>query len=417
MMPRCIVVSFLLTGVLPLIAGCAEASSDTTTIVRDSAGVRIVESQRPVWEEEGEAWRVASAPRMAVGVQEGAPEYQFFRLRDAARLMDGTVVASNAGSGELRFYDSNGRFLRAVGGHGGGPGEFHEFSSLRICAVPDGDLLVEDGGQDRINVFARDGEFLRTVRLAAAEGRPPGILGCFGKGDLLGVYYAGGGTLQGDPGDVIRNKMSYTVVGPGGTIESTVAEVDTRQRFVNKVDDIIHYPFIPFSPEPLIAAGHDIAYLSTDGSTSVRLLDEEGTLQAVYRWRSSGREAVEAIWSRYVTASLEEIARDDRRRRYARFYAQDLPLPDSVPALQSLLVDGAGNLWAEEYRLPWESGSRWSVLSSEGEWLGTVALPDGFRPLDIGGDYLLGRSVDELGVERLLMFDLVRHSVRATRKP
>lgn len=117
---------------------------------------------------------------------------------------------------------------------------------------------------------------------------------------------------------------------------------------------------------------------------------------------------MEAVWARYVEMSLQDISSDNSRRQYARFYAQDLPLPDSTPALRALEVDAEGNLWAERYRLFWEQESIWDVLDPEGAWLGTVELPENVDVFEIGSDYLLGRHRDELGVERLVVYDLVK---------
>ncbi len=386
--------------------GCGRNDRRAATTTRDSAGVSIVESRTPVWTDSVGGWRVDTVPRLEIGVQTGQPEYQFYRLMDAVVLPDDVVVATNAGSGELRFYDSDGRFIRAVGGRGAGPGEFNALSTLRICTTAASRLLVADGGQNRVNVFSTAGAFLHAIRLEAADGgRPPGILGCFGNGDMLGVSWPRGGTLRGEPGTVIEGALRYVLVDRDGYTTATIAETATRPRFVNQVGNIVHYPFIPFTPEPLIAAGQNVAYLSTGGSASVQVLARDGSLRRVERW-AAARQSVASVWDRYKKASLEEIPQADARRRYAHFYAQDLPLPDSVPALQALLVDEQGNVWAERYRLPWDSETRWDVIDPGGRWLGSVTLPARFQPFEIGPDYVLGRRVDALGVERLVMLRL-----------
>jgi hypothetical protein len=63
---------------------------------------------------------------------------------------------------------------------------------------------------------------------------------------------------------------------------------------------------------------------------------------------------------------------------------------------------------AERYRLPWDRGTQWDVVAPDGRWLGSIALPEGFRPFEIGSDYVLGSRVDELGVERLVLFGLIK---------
>lgn len=133
--------------------------------------------------------------------------------------------------------------------------------------------------------------------------------------------------------------------------------------------------------------------------------DVSGNPQALFVWRGR-REPTEAVWDRYTESSLGHITRDNERRQYARFYARDLPLPDSTPALQELKVDADGNLWARRYRLPWEEGSEWDVVGADGTWLGTVEVPVGVTVFEIGRDYVLGRHTDTLGVQRLVVYNL-----------
>ncbi len=83
-------------------------------------------------------------------------------------------------------------------------------------------------------------------------------------------------------------------------------------------------------------------------------------------------------------------------------------VPDTRPAYQSLRPDELGNLWASEYARPPEVPGVWTVLDPEGRWLGTVAMPPRFRPYQIGASWILGVVRDELDVERLRLYELIR---------
>jgi hypothetical protein len=48
------------------------------------------------------------------------------------------------------------------------------------------------------------------------------------------------------------------------------------------------------------------------------------------------------------------------------------------------------------------------VHSGEGRWLGTVTTPDRVSPLDIGEDWVLARFGDELDVEHVQLWDLIK---------
>ena len=72
-------------------AACAEGGATArNTVVRDSAGIAIVESTGPAWGPE-QALALAPEPALLVGDEERGPEYQFGRVSAAVRLSDGMV--------------------------------------------------------------------------------------------------------------------------------------------------------------------------------------------------------------------------------------------------------------------------------------------------------------------------------------
>lgn len=62
----------------------------------------------------------------------------------------------------------------------------------------------------------------------------------------------------------------------------------------------------------------------------------------------------------------------------------------------------------EHFRPDWDEDWVWSVFATDGSWLGTVATPPYFTISEIGSDYLLGVHRDELGVERVRRYRLVK---------
>lgn len=103
-------------------------------------------------------WTVGSEALLRIGVVEGESPYQLHRVTGAVRLPDGGVAVANAGSGEIRFFDASGRFLRASGRRGDGPGEWRGPDRVRLL---DGDtLLVLDDRLRREGRVSTDGRFL-----------------------------------------------------------------------------------------------------------------------------------------------------------------------------------------------------------------------------------------------------------------
>ena len=96
--------------------------------IQDSAGVVIVENERPA---PGSrlGWRVGDIASLSIGTQEGEEPYQLYGVEDATRLDDGRIGVANSASGEIRVFGPDGSHLVSWGGIGEGPGEFAQVGS------------------------------------------------------------------------------------------------------------------------------------------------------------------------------------------------------------------------------------------------------------------------------------------------
>jgi hypothetical protein len=120
-----------------------------------------------------EEWVLSESPVLEIGVREGEEPYQLHRVRGSVRLEDGRIVVLNGGSQELRYYDSQGRFLKSVGAMGEGPAEFRDPAGLRRTS--DGNLRVWDGSLMRLSIFGAEGAFQSfSTLLATREEMFPG---------------------------------------------------------------------------------------------------------------------------------------------------------------------------------------------------------------------------------------------------
>jgi len=86
-----------------------------------------------------------------------------------------------------------------------------------------------------------------------------------------------------------------------------------------------------------------------------------------------------------------------------------LTIPGSFPAFSAIEVDLLGYLWVREYNLPGEADrALWTVFDPEGVALGFVETPPELVIYEIGDDYILGKTTDELGVEYVQLWGLDR---------
>lgn len=116
----------LLTGVvLALVASaCGGGAGDqVAAVVRDSAGITIVENSDPAWAP-GASWTVDTAALVTIGGDELDPLYDLGQVTGALRLSDGRIVVANGATSEIRWYDGEGQHLATAGRKGQGPGEY-----------------------------------------------------------------------------------------------------------------------------------------------------------------------------------------------------------------------------------------------------------------------------------------------------
>jgi hypothetical protein len=389
---------------LTLVAACGTDSSKSNGIARDSAGIQVVENKAPRWQAT-QVWTVEPQPLLAIGVDEGDLAYQFHRVYDALRLADGTIVVGNSGSGEVRFYGPDGKHIRSVGRRGAGPGEFHEFSSLRFCPAATNELVVADGGLQRFHVFTNDGEYRRThTTERVPEGRP-NLFGCFRDGSLLTVNGIGGFRPE-SPGRIIQSRLQYRHYTNEGKPAALIAEVNDRPRVEFLHAGTTSFPYVPLTAASAVAAGERTLYVTYGGLPQIERRALSGEIEMIIRWPAPGRAASADAYNRIKEDDLESISDPQRRVRESNFYSLDLPVPDTVPAVQAMRVDELGNLWVERYRLDSSDAPLHDVFDRDGTWLGQVKTPAGTEIFRIGRDYLLGRNRDELGVERIVLHRL-----------
>lgn len=363
---------------------------------RDSSGVTIVESTFPAWGE-GETWSLSEEPVLSIGAVDGPEEYLLYRSSSAIRLEDGRIVVSHGGSQELRFYDSQGRYLDASGTDGEGPGEFRSVGF--IWRLGQDSLAVLDYRLLRVSFFDTNGVFGRSTRIGEGGHDLPFPFGMFSDGTFLAL------TSSADDGEYEADL---------GSIRDMV-----EHRLYNR-DGILLRPLVTLPGNELYRA------VQADGS-GVTTRPHHGlrswTLTGADTWFYGGSEAYEIQeWSREgellriirlvrePRAMPPEVVADWEARLQgmnprAKAFWTPIPLPDLFPAYEQIIQDRAGNLWVAEYPVL-EEPPLWQVFTPDGHWLGSVATPPGGRISEIGSNYVLGTWKDEMDIETVRMYSL-----------
>jgi hypothetical protein len=397
--------SIFITAVGTLTVACNGAgSANSNATTRDSAGVAIVESTRPVLDTK-RMWRIDSAS-MVVGAEDGGPGQQLHRVTGAVRLDDGTLVIANGGSRELYRYDAAGQFLGAVGKAGDGPGEFR---ALTWIGRTRGDsLLTWDRGANRVTVFSPTGVYIRDYRPTLSE-NPMALEGQgeAGRGRILLSMGASFISADGTVG-VQRQPITAWIVDSSGAELGGIGPFPGRAVHLGpgrQPNTITRIP-VPLGATTLFAAAPDRIHVVDTDAFEVRTYGIDGRLSRIVRRPYALLPQEPADVAAAIDAEMQNLPPVQEIRDGMRASFERIPPPKYLPSIRALRADSEGNVWVRVGDKPTAVESAWSVFDSTGRWVGDVAMPAAQEILAIGPDYLIVRDRDDMDVERVRMLRL-----------
>lgn len=368
-----------------LLAACSRMDRHLSLIARDSSGIAIVESSAPQWAA-GAEWRIGEISMLFEPVDVAA-------TFGAVRLDNGTSVLGDEGGTRLLFFGADGALKRAVGRRGDGPGEFR----LPQFLGRTGDTVwVYDYAQTRVTRFSAEGALIDLVNLTPPL--PSALaLGALSDGSLvfMGQWHGVARNTQG----LMRDSVAVVRYRDGMRAE-TVATTPGRE-FVQRADETGRMVMSAaiFARRASAATWSDAIVLGAQADHSLRVVRGDGRERLSIRWAGPDLTLTAADVAEWVDAQVATAAPADRDRLRAMY--ESSPVPGRRPAYSRVLADASGHLWVAEYPQTEAEPSRWDVFAPDGAWLGVIRVPDRFRPLEIGRDWVLGVRRDSLDFERL----------------
>ena len=376
-------------------AGCGQdAATDTQAFqVRDSAGVTIYENSEGEWSE-ATAWRLSSEPILTIGELDGPEEYLLFQVSGARQLSNGNIVIANAGTGELRFYDPNGRHVRSIGGEGDGPGEFRSMGEP--WPLGSDSIAIWDSRNARLTVFDIDGEFGRSFRLDpitdALRPSPQGIL----ADNALLVSAAVRREGQ-RPEGISQDSILYSRYSLEGAHMATFIRRQGHWYILRDLGggmsgggQLINWP------NPTATVFGERWYYGSAESWEIGVYSADGALTRLYRRDKPNRIFTEEKRDEGPESSSAQV-----------LFTITMPTPETFPAYRSFKVSDDGSLWVENFIVPNEQPS-WAVFREDGRFLGDVETPIGAQVTHIGDDFVLVIWEDELEVQQVQMYELIK---------
>ena len=392
-------------------AGCAgsgDAASQPRAAVRDSAGVTIVENERPAPDSRLD-WTVGTAPSVSIGVVEGDPNYQLFRVTGATRLSDGRIVVANGGTSELKVFDGDGSYLAAWGGSGEGPGEFGAMAPSGLAPWPGDSVMGAGSFQRRISVFDSGGNHGRTFNLGDGYGSVVAVVPDESGPKMIATTLSTfGARTEGARVELQRLDMPYAALNADGSLDATLVTHPGTEWYVfwNERGFPVRARPHPFGRSISEARWGDLVVISPNDRYEILAYRADGSLARIVRRDHESRTPTQADLDDHFARLYADEPDEERAESLAA--VQGLPQVEAFPAFGEVVADRMGYLWVSEYQLPGqELGNLWTIFDPEGRVLGLVEAPD-IEIRDIGEDYILGTTSDEVGVEYVQVWSLAR---------
>ena len=387
---------FPLTAASAVFLGCAPAGdSSQAAVVRDSAGVMVAENPADA---AGDEWTLPSPPVLEIGRSEGdgAGSDLFGAIAHAIRLSNGHIAVADRHAQEVRVFDDAGDHVLTFGRLGEGPGEFTTLWSIAELA---GDTIAAvDPSGGRVSLFSSAGVFGRSFPIPRLPGASaPNVVGWLTDGTLLIA------ALTRSPSRDTRDQSTHVLyaVDRSGKILGTLGEFPGSPLGSNGLA-------LGFASRAEFAAGGDVAWVGQSGRFELVAHDRTGAVRRIVRLDREPRAVTQPEIDE-AQAAVERSLQGASGPAVERILATE---PASHhPVHGALIADKAGNLWVERYRshlLEDPGPQEWDIFDGEGRLVGYLVTPSDFEITDIGADFVLGFHTDELGVQTVRMYRLVR---------
>ncbi len=379
--------------------------------VTDSAGVRLVTSTAPAWGDTSR-WMLDTVPLLSIGDASGPNPILLVEVNGTRLLPDGRVAVVSGSEKTVLYFDAQGKPAGRVGRDGAGPGEFR---SVDLIGNLGDSLLIWDAQLARSTLLDPAGKVARNFSVSKGDsamtprfGFAPAAL--FADGSLLVAGRAGAST--GDRSELRRDTVPLRHADARGTLGHPIADVlgseaivVVGKKFVSRFDR-------PFGRTTITGTTGISTLVSTGDFDGLVVYDTAGQLTARYRLDRPRRlipasdiDALGQEQGQQLTQLPKEFA------AALRPVLAEIGVPATLATADQLVVDASGAIWLRNAVGPVRRDSlaqRWTVLSADGSWLGSVTTPRRLEVHQITADRIIGVWRDENDVEYVRIYRLTR---------
>lgn len=295
----------------------------------------------------------------SIGIELGDSNYVFGAIAGVSITPEGDIAVLDMQKNCVSLFSSEGEFIRRIGRHGSGPGEFMYPAGMAF--FPEGEMVVCDAMGSKLIYFDSDLEY--ESDLEGFFPSPPAVISGLEGGAIVGMKPV---FLQNEEGMF----MGFIIARwEKGQVEPAV---------------VYHSRMSPFDPSDLSSVGEDVLFFGTapDGTVFTTAMSSE--VYEFTAWNSEGEELYTVSEDDFerVLKTQEEIDIETEIVNN-RMIQQGMP-PDMAnwepdpyrTAIAGFGVDGQGHLWV---RLGTTETPSFDIYDLDGNFLFTAALDAGKR--------------------------------------
>ncbi len=161
---------------------------------------------------------------------------------------------------------------------------------------------------------------------------------------------------------------------------------------------------VPYGLAPTVTVFGNRWYYGSGESWEIEVYSPDGGLTHLFRRDEPNRTVTQEMKDEYRDTGLGS----DVLAEAAPVIAS-MPIPDTMPAYETFIVDDNGSLWVENYTyVSSDEQPSWAVFREDGRYLGDVDTPLGTQVTHIGDDFVLVIWEDELEVQQVRMYELIK---------
>jgi len=397
-----------------------EGSPAPGVIERDSAGIRIIENSTSAWG--GDGWRLSDTPSVIIGQREGDERYLFGWIGGGVVLGDGRIAVLDRLAGLIRVYSPEGTHIGDWGRTGEGPGEFTAATGL--FPYRGDSVLVSGSLARRFHVFDHAGRFGRRAAAQMRVSQWYDLRDIVERGSIQVAFSCcefrtplpAGAVLLSTPemipntgSGMKRSTVLLALVPDTGGVADSVGVINGGRYLPGQGPGGLPSGF-HFQPSPQIAMGPEGFFVTEGDSYSIGAYGASGQPIGIIRLAREPRP---------ITEEVRAVNENEIRDRILGFgdrleggspeelieRALSAPYPPHLPTFESLHVDPEGNIWAGQRRYgAGDDMTDFFVFAGDGRYLGIVEVPARLSVLQVGTDFILAQSSDDLDVQYVLLY-------------